>query len=97
MNSASPIQGLLAPVRECLRRGGDAWEANLRYWRLRHSLRDEGYAFEPEAASLLGLIDVAMDAFSPDPDRGPDQIDEAQLRAELEPPLKRLQELGYLD
>jgi hypothetical protein len=38
-----------------------------------------------------------MDSFSPDPDRSPDQIDELQLRAQLQTAVSGLRDRGLLD
>lgn len=77
---------LLNPVLDWLASGGDAWAMDLAYWRRRTKLMNEGEIFDGPASSLLSNIDTAMDSFSPDSDRHDRQIDEAQLRAELQLP-----------
>jgi hypothetical protein len=47
---------------------------------------------------FLSNIDTAMDVFNPDPGRDPDdEIDEMQLRTEVEAALLGLRSLGLLD
>jgi hypothetical protein len=58
---------------------------------------DEGEVFDGPAGPILSNIDTAMDVFSPEPDRDPDQIDEAQPRSEVETALARLRALGLVE
>jgi len=90
------IKLLVGPVVEWLRDGGDAWAMNLGYWDTRQKLMDMGETFGGPGAEFLSNVDTAMDSFSPDADRGPYQIDEAQLRLELDKAIGGLQALGYL-
>jgi hypothetical protein len=77
--------------------GGDPWQMDLEYWQRRHQIMDEGEMFDGPPSQYLSNIDTAMDAFSPDADRGSHQIAEAQLRAELEAAIGNLKRIGYLD
>lgn len=90
---------LLAPVVKWLASGGDAWAMDVAYWERRRQLLKEllgaGEPFEGPAASVLSNIDTAMDVFRPDPDPGPHQIDEVQLREELTAAIAKLRVLGY--
>ena len=97
MTSKSSVDRLLAPVLAWLAGTREAWESNLEYWRIRRELMGEGEAFDGPAGPILSNIDTAMDAFSPEPDRDPDQIDEAQLRSEVEAALARLKALGLVE
>lgn len=94
--SRQSVKLLLAPVIEWMRDGGDAWSVNLSYWDTRRELMELGETFDGPAGEFLSNIDTAMDSFSPDADRGSHQIDEAQLKAELEVAIQRLRSLGYL-
>lgn len=97
MTQRSSVDRLLAPVFEWLAGTRDPWDMDLEYWRIRRELMDGGEMFDGPAASFLSNIDTAMDSFSPDSDRDPHQIDEAQLRAEVEGALSSLRKLGYVD
>jgi hypothetical protein len=90
------IEQLLVPVLSWIATGGDAWQMNLNYWEQRRRLMDEGEAFDGPASEYLSNIDTAMDSFSPKADRGWHQIDEAQLRSELETALDGIRRSGLL-
>jgi len=45
----------------------------------------------------MSAIDTAMDVFNADPDRNPDEIDETQLRIEVEAALIGLRSVGLVD
>ena len=94
MITRDTVDRLLEPVYEWLLRGGDAWRACDEYWLVRRSLIDEGASFEGPGWKFLSDIDVAIDSFSPDDDRTPYQIDEAQLRSEVTAAIGGLQALG---
>lgn len=97
MTAKSSLDRLLAPAFAWLAGTRDPWEANLEYWRVRRELMDEGEVFGGPAGPYLSNIDTAMDSFSPDPDRDPDQIDEGQLRSEVEAAIAHLRELGLVE
>ena len=88
---------LLAPVFAWFAGTRNAWDTSLEYWRVRRELMDAGEVFDAPAGTYLSNIDTAMDSFSPEPDRDPDQIDEAQLRFEVEVAIARLRELGLVE
>jgi hypothetical protein len=94
--SHQSVRLLLRPVLEWLSNGGDAWQMDLDYWSTRHELMGHGEIFDGPPSEFLSHIDTAMDVFSPDEDRGPDKIDEAQLKHELEQAIAGLRRLGYL-
>lgn len=95
MNPAT-IALLLEPILRWLRDGGDAWDIDLEYWRVRRELMDSGHSFEGLGADVVSNVDTAMDVFSPDPDRHGGQIDEDELRRELRQAIGRLQRMGLL-
>jgi hypothetical protein len=97
MTSRSAAEQLLRPVITWLEEGGDAWEMDVEYWRARRELMDGGEKFDGPGWELFSNIDTAMDAFSPDPIRPPFDIDEPQLRAELEVAISSLRGLGVID
>ena len=97
MTAKASVSRLLAPVLQWLAGQRDPWEADLEYWRIRQELMDEGEIFDGPPARFLSNIDTAMDAFSPDPDRSPDEIDARQLQSEVEIALAHLRDLGYVD
>jgi hypothetical protein len=55
-----------------------------------------GEMFDGPPSELLSNIDTAMDSYNPDPDPEFHQINETQLRKELEQAITGLRELGYL-
>jgi len=77
--------------------GGDPWQMDLDYWERRRQMMNEGETFDGPPGEYLSNIDTAMDAFSPDADPDWHQIDEAQLRRELEAAIGNLKRIGYLD
>jgi hypothetical protein len=79
-----------------LAKGGNAWEMVQSYWQTRSRLMDQGEMFEGPPSAYLSNIDTAMDAFSPGVDRDSVDIDEDQLRAELQAAIVELRTLGYL-
>ena len=93
--SQKNLDRLLVRVIDWVLDGGDTWKINLDYWEIRRQLMNEGEQFEGPVGSALSNIDTAMDAYSPDPDRGPDQIDDRRLRQELELAFEKLRGLGY--
>jgi hypothetical protein len=95
--SKDAVQKLVGPIAKWLENGGDPWAVNLEYWRVRRQLMNEGEMFAGPPSEILSNIDTAMDSFSPEEDRGPHQIDEVQLRSELELALNRLRAGGYID
>ena len=94
--SKRSVMLLVAPLIKWMQEGGDPWAVNLAYWNTRRELMGKGEMFDGPAASTLSNIDTAMDSFSPAPDRGDHQIDEAQLRKELGAAIEQLRKLGYL-
>jgi hypothetical protein len=90
------VERLLTPVVGWHEHGGDAWQVDLEYWARRRQLIEVGEQFAGHGADLLSQIDTAMDSFSPDPDRGPDQIDEDQLRQEVGAAIGGLRKIGLL-
>jgi hypothetical protein len=55
------------------------------YWGTRRRLLDSNWtAFAGRFGELMDPVDSAMDVYNADPDRADDQIDETQLREELE-------------
>jgi hypothetical protein len=94
--SRQSVKVLVGPLIKWLREGGNAWAVNLAYWDTREKLMETGEMFDGPPANAISNIDTAMDSFSPDPERGGHQIDEAQLRKELAEAIGRLRELGYL-
>lgn len=56
----------------------------------------DGIDFDGELGEILSNIDTALDSYSPKPNRGPYQIDDAQLRRELQSAIGKLREHGYL-
>ena len=94
--SQESIRTLLQPVVIWLAHGGDAWQMDLNYWSTRRELMNAGEMFDGPPSELLSNIDTAMDSYNPDPDLELDQIDEAQLRMELEQAIAGLKRLGYL-
>jgi hypothetical protein len=94
--SKDGVRLLVGPLLTWMREGGDPWTVNLAYWAIRRKLIDMGEMFDGPPASALSNIDTAMDSFSPDPERGAHQIDEAQLRSELNQAIEQLRKLGYL-
>jgi len=94
--SKQSVKLLVGPLITRMREGGDPWAANLAYWDTRRELMGKGEMFDGPAASTLSNIDTALDSFSPAPDRGDHQIDEAQLRKELGAAIEQLRKLGYL-
>jgi hypothetical protein len=97
MTSRASVEQLLRPVLRWMDNGGDAWVMNLGYWRTRHELMDGGEVFDGPAWEHLSNIDTAMDAYSPDADRNSDQIDELQLRGEVEVAITALRRIGMID
>ena len=91
------VERLLRPVLTWLEAGGDAWGMDLEYWRIRRKLMEEGETFEGLGAELLSNIDTAMDSFSPDADRGRHEIDETQLRTELEAAINGLRNMKLIE
>jgi hypothetical protein len=94
--SKQSVEILVGPLVKWMREGGDPWAVNLTYWETRRGLMHSGEMFDGPVANTLSNIDTAMDSFSPDPDRGDHEIDEAQLRKELGEAIGRLRKLGYL-
>jgi hypothetical protein len=68
----------------------------MNYWTTRRRLLNEGLWFRGDVGVVMSHIDVALDLFNADPDRIPDQIDEAQLRIELESAIDELMRLGAI-
>ena len=97
MTSRSYAEQLLRPVITWLEQGGDAWEMDLNYWRTRRELLGSGDMGAGPGWELFSNIDTAMEAFSPDADRPPLDIDESQLRAELEAAISSLRSLGVIE
>lgn len=97
MTAKASVHRLLVPVFEWLTGQRDAWDMDLEYWQIRRELMDGGELLDGSPAEFLSNIDTAMDSFSPDPDRNPDEIDETQLRSEVEAAIGRLRELGYVE
>ena len=97
MTAKASVTTLLGPVFEWLAGRRDPWDMNLDYWRIRRELMDGGELFDGPPAQFLSNIDTAMDSFSLDPDRSPDEIDEAQLRSEVEAAILSLRRLGYVE
>jgi hypothetical protein len=91
------VERLLRPVLDWMTAGGDSWQMDLDYWERRRQMMDEGETFDGPAGDYLSNIDTALDAFSPDADRDWTQIDEAQLRRELDEATANLKRIGYLD
>jgi len=76
---------------------GDPWQMDLEYWERRRQMMDEGETFDGPPGKYLSNIDTAMDSFTPAADRDSHQIDEAQLRVELDAAIGALKKIGYLD
>jgi hypothetical protein len=70
---------------------------DLNYWQTRRELMNGGETFEGPGSDLFSNIDIALDAFNPDLARPPFEIDEPQLRAELEVAISSLRTLGLID
>jgi hypothetical protein len=97
MTARESVARLLAPIFEWLAGRLDPWDMDLEYWRIRRELMAGGEVFDGPPAQFLSNIDTAMDSFSPEPDRSHPDIDEAQLRAEIEVAIARLRDLGYAE
>ena len=95
MTAPEAFEELLRPVFAWLEHGGDAEAACSSYWRTRDRLMDGGEVFGGPGANWLSNIDVATDAFSPDPDRTWFEIDEAQLKRELSAAVQHLIAEGH--
>jgi hypothetical protein len=94
--SKGSVRLLLQPVADWLDQGGDAWQMDLDYWATRHALLNSGEMLDGPASEFLSNIDTAMDSYNPDPDPEFHQIDEVQLRRELDQAIASLKKLGYL-
>lgn len=94
--SKESVRALLQPLLDWLADGGNAWQLGLNYWATRRELMNAGEMFDGPPSELLSNIDTAMDSYNPDPDPEFDQIDETQLRKEIEQAIAGLKRLGYL-
>ena len=94
--SKESVRALLEPVVNWLAHGGDTWQMDVNHWSTRRELMNAGEMFDGPPSELLSNIDTAMDGYNPDPDPELQQIDEAQLRKEIEQAIAGLKRLGYL-
>jgi hypothetical protein len=97
MVAKASVERLLAPVLDWLADGGDPWEMDIAYWRVRRQLMDEGEVFAGIGWEVLADLDATMDVFSPKADRSQDQIGVAQLRNEIRLAIERLHAIGLTD
>lgn len=95
MTAPESFETLLRPVFVWLQRGGDAEQVDLAYWDARRRLMKNGESFGGPGAEWLSNIDAAMDAYSTDPDPAPFEIDEQQLRREVQAAVDQLIRAGH--
>jgi hypothetical protein len=81
--SKRSVKLLIGPLITCMREGGDPWAVNLAYWNTRRELMQRAKCSMVPQRTRAATSTPPWTSFSPAPDRGDHQIDEAQLRKEL--------------
>jgi hypothetical protein len=86
----TPRDPLVDLVVNWLRGAHDTSELRHDYFTLRRQRMSDGHQYSGKVAEFMSNIDTAVDSYSPSPDPNFSQIDEAQLRRELQAAIEGL-------